>query len=184
MKIFKIVSIVGFAIIASACGNIQQGTEDYRTENFGQYTDANSANPYLSAAQTCSENPNISSPVYQYATNAQYRACKANNNNVMNVKIFTADETARNVCIFPVSITGTSASPFVVNPYAPAASRFAMQCVNTSGNGATVSFGSLPVNGIYVVEQANAAQFATCLSVANVRACATNSGFTYSQGTL
>ncbi len=184
MKTLKILSVLGLAIIASACGNIKQGTDNLTTSNFGQYTDPGSANPYLTAAQTCSENPNITSTQYPYASQTQYRACKGMSNNVLNVKIFTADSTAKNVCIFPVQVNGTTATPFIINPNAPAQARFAVQCVSVNGSGSTVSFGILPVNGIFVVDQANASMFATCLTYGDVKTCSANSGFTYSSGNL
>jgi len=186
MKIFKVISVLGLAIIASACGNIQQQPYDnLQTSSYGQITNSSAANPYLSAAQSCSENPNIVSPQYQYATQSQYRACKATNNNSLNVQIFTADNSVKNVCVFPIQIIGTTTNPFIINPYAPVQSRFAFQCVTVAKDtGATMSFGSLPISGIMVVDQTDAFSFAGCLASGTFTTCASNLSITYSLGNL
>lgn len=184
MKILNIVSIVGLAIITSACGNMKLGNDDLRTSSYDQMTQAGTTNPYLTAAQMCSENPNINSPQYQYSTGTQYRACKTNSNNTVSVKIFSVEESSKTVCIFPVQVNGSYASPFVVNPSAPAQTRFAVQCVSASLAGATANFGTLPLNGIYVVDQAHASMFAQCMAYGDVRTCSSAGGFTYSSGRL
>jgi hypothetical protein len=178
MKILNIVSIVGLAFITSACGNMKLGNDDLRTSSYDQMTAAGTSNPYLSAAQTCSENPNITS------ANTQYRACKSTNNNIVSVKIFSVEESSKTVCIYPVQVNGSYASPFVVNPSAPAQSRYAVQCVSASLAGATANFTSIALNGIYVVDQAHSAMFAQCLAYGDVRTCSSLGGFTYSNGRL
>jgi hypothetical protein len=185
MKILNILAIVGAAFIATACGNINSPTENFRTSSYGLTSDAGSTNPYLSPAQQCSETPNVVSSVYQYANGTQYRACKGATNGAMNVKIFTFDNSTKSICMFPVQVvTGSTPTPFVVSPNSPAQSRYAMQCTTATGNGATLSFGSLPVAGVYVVDSANAGTFAQCLAYGDVDSCSSASGFTYSFGRL
>jgi hypothetical protein len=179
MKIFKIVSVLGLAVLVTACGNTRTGSEDLRTNSWNTVSPAGN-NPYSTAATNCSGNPNITSPQQGYGNAYSYHACKTNG----SLSIYTADSSTRNVCVFPVQVINGSAYPFVMNPNAPVASRYAYQCANVSQNGGSVNFGTMQVNGVYIVDQASAPNFALCMSYGDTRTCAAAAGFAYSAGSV
>ncbi|MBU6153573.1 MAG: hypothetical protein KGP28_04655 [Bdellovibrionales bacterium] len=165
--------MVGFAILVSACGNQALAPDPrFLPPNPNAITSENSNNTTpLPGYMQCSESINIRNVGGDLSR--EYRAC-AVSGNVGSLRVFPAVLNSENVCIFPAQ----NGNPFVYG------NQFVAQCGALSSSGSVLNFQGFNLNSIYVVPQARAAQFGTCLSSGNPHACSSQAGFTYAFGQI
>lgn len=179
MKVFKLVSVLSLAVLATACGNTTRSTDDLRTNQWGTSNPSSNINPYATDSQNCSGTPNVVSPQMGYQSAFSFSACKSN----QSLRVFPADGNSRNVCVFPVVAQNGMVTPLVYSGYnAPVINQFFVQCTSVSSAGGTVSFGNAQYNGVYIVDQAVAATFAQCMAYGDVRTCSQANGVVYAAG--
>ncbi len=178
MKVFKLVSVLSLAVLATACGNTTRSTDDLRTNQWGTSNPSSSNNPYASDAQNCGP-ANVVSPQMGYQASFAFSACKSN----QSLRVFPSDGNSRNVCVFPVVAQNGMVSPLVYSSsYSAVINQFFVQCTTVSSAGGSVSFGGAQYNGVYIVDQAVAGSFAQCLAYGDVRTCSQANGIVYAAG--
>jgi hypothetical protein len=168
-KLNQIVSVMVFAVMATACGNMAQNP-DPRFVSSGPYNGTSSPSSFSNSMQ-CSETINIKNSSGDLSK--EYRAC-ATSGSMGSIKVYPVSQASESVCVFP-AVNGT---PIFYN------SRYVAQCGTLSQTGSTLNFQGVNFDSIYVVAQVNATTFSQCLYYGNPSACANQAGFSYASGRL
>jgi hypothetical protein len=166
----QIIGIIGFAILATACGN-QVQTPDPRFLPTGQFGGPSTTNSTMPGYMQCSETINIRNSSGDQSK--EYRAC-SNSGSMGSIKIFPVIQATESVCIFP----SQNGNPLVYN------SQYVAQCGTLSGSGSTLNFQGVNFDSIYVVPQSRASVFSQCLYYGNPSACSNQAGFSYAFGRI
>ncbi len=175
MKVFKLVSVLSLAVLATACGNGGTRANDVRTDGWNLRSSTGSTNPFQTASQNCSGTPNVTS---QYQNLASYSACRENG----QLKVYPSDNSNRSVCVFPVLVVNATAKAIRVSAYGPYINQYAVQCGQANQSGGTFNFGSLQFNGVYVVDSNFAGSFAQCIAYGDVNTCTQYANIPYAKG--
>lgn len=171
----------------SACGKNTQRYPDWSNQSTTTGLQGSSGTA-LSQATKCSAQPNINSTTNSYApqTDRQYHACKANlvGGSSSQIALFPADGTQKNICVFPVQYINNSPAVIVANPYAPASSRYVLQCGTVAGTGSVMNFSGISYQAAFIVNSVDASVFVNCLATGNLSYCAANMGIEFSAGNV
>lgn len=173
------------SVVLSACGPNNRSYNGAQFANQVPTSTTQTSSSGSTMAQRCSSMPNVVGSGFSASVDREYRVCKGSviGSPATSIALFPEDAATKQVCVFPVQVAYGQTAVYVVNPYAAPINRYAVQCGVISGTGSILNFSSLTnMNGAYLVNYADAGNFAQCLATGNVTACAANYGIGYSVG--